>query len=89
MALGVIQVMGGYGYVGEYNVSRLWTVAKLLEIGEGTGKSHHKNMARDFLRFYMETNSSANKVAIRCVIIMALYNDDRLKMRKIMYSDEN
>mmetsp|Transcript_559 Transcript_559/g.1302 ORF Transcript_559/g.1302 Transcript_559/m.1302 type:complete len:463 (+) Transcript_559:123-1511(+) len=42
-----IQMMGGYGYVGEYTVERLWRDAKLLEIGGGTNESHHKNMARD------------------------------------------
>jgi len=42
-----IQVMGGYGYIGEYTVERLWRDAKLLEIGGGTNESHHKNMARD------------------------------------------
>jgi len=42
-----IQVMGGYGYVGEYNVERLWRDSKLLEIGGGTNESHHKNMVRD------------------------------------------
>jgi isovaleryl-CoA dehydrogenase len=42
-----IQVMGGYGYVGEYVVERLWRDAKLLEIGGGTNESHHKNMSRD------------------------------------------
>ncbi|KAK1742441.1 isovaleryl-CoA dehydrogenase [Skeletonema marinoi] len=42
-----IQVMGGYGYCGEYTVERLWRDAKLLEIGGGTNESHHKNMARD------------------------------------------
>lgn len=42
-----IQVLGGYGYVGEYNVERLWRDAKLLEIGGGTNESHHKNMVRD------------------------------------------
>jgi isovaleryl-CoA dehydrogenase len=45
-----IQVMGGYGYVGEYTVERLWRDAKLLEIGGGTNESHHKNMARDLKR---------------------------------------
>jgi isovaleryl-CoA dehydrogenase len=45
-----IQVLGGYGYVGEYNVERLWRDAKLLEIGGGTNESHHKNMARDLRR---------------------------------------
>ena len=29
-----IQVLGGYGYVGEYDVERLWRDAKLLEIGK-------------------------------------------------------
>jgi alkylation response protein AidB-like acyl-CoA dehydrogenase len=42
-----IQVMGGYGYVGEYKVERFWRDAKLLEIGGGTNESHHKNMCRD------------------------------------------
>jgi isovaleryl-CoA dehydrogenase len=45
-----IQVLGGYGYVGEYSVERLWRDAKLLEIGGGTNESHHKNMARDLRR---------------------------------------
>lgn len=42
-----IQVMGGYGYTGEYNVERFWRDAKLIEIGGGTNESHHKNMTRD------------------------------------------
>lgn len=42
-----IQVLGGYGYVGEYTVERLWRDAKLLEIGGGTVEAHHKNMTRD------------------------------------------
>ncbi|PJF37639.1 MAG: isovaleryl-CoA dehydrogenase, partial [Phototrophicales bacterium] len=33
-----IQVLGGYGYVGEYHVERLWRDAKLLEIGGGTNE---------------------------------------------------
>jgi len=45
-----IQVMGGYGYVGEYNVERLWRDSKLLEIAGGTNEIHHKNMIRDLLR---------------------------------------
>ena len=45
-----IQVMGGYGYVGEYNVERLWRDAKLLEIGGGTLEAHEKNMTRDMAR---------------------------------------
>jgi isovaleryl-CoA dehydrogenase len=42
-----IQVLGGYGYVGEYRVERLWRDAKLIEIGGGTVEAHQKNMARD------------------------------------------
>ncbi len=45
-----IQVLGGYGYVGEYVVERLWRDAKLLEIGGGTVEAHQKNIARDLAR---------------------------------------
>jgi isovaleryl-CoA dehydrogenase len=45
-----IQTLGGYGYVGEYQVERLWRDAKLLEIGGGTNEAHHKNMVRDLRR---------------------------------------
>lgn len=45
-----IQVLGGYGYVGEYVVERLWRDAKLLEIGGGTLEAHQKNITRDLTR---------------------------------------
>lgn len=45
-----IQVLGGYGYVGEYTVERLWRDAKLLEIGGGTNEAHQKNMTRELVR---------------------------------------
>ncbi|MFU8802936.1 MAG: acyl-CoA dehydrogenase family protein [Bradymonadaceae bacterium] len=45
-----IQVLGGYGYVAEYVVERLWRDAKLLEIGGGTVEAHQKNMTRDLTR---------------------------------------
>ena len=45
-----IQVLGGYGYVGEYVVERLWRDAKLIEIGGGTIEAHQKNMCRDLTR---------------------------------------
>ena len=45
-----IQVLGGYGYVAEYQVERLWRDAKLLEIGGGTLEAHHKNMTREMER---------------------------------------
>jgi isovaleryl-CoA dehydrogenase len=45
-----IQVLGGYGYMGENVVERLWRDAKLLEIGGGTLEAHHKNLAKDLCR---------------------------------------
>ncbi len=45
-----IQVLGGYGYMGEYVAERLWRDAKLLEIGGGTLEAHHKNLAKDLTR---------------------------------------
>lgn len=45
-----IQVLGGYGYVGEYVVERLWRDAKLLEIGGGTLEAHQKNITRDLTK---------------------------------------
>ena len=45
-----IQVLGGYGYMGEYVVERLWRDAKLIEIGGGTLEAHHKNLTKDLCR---------------------------------------
>ena len=45
-----IQVLGGYGYMGENVVERLWRDAKLLEIGGGTLEAHHKNLTKDLAR---------------------------------------
>lgn len=45
-----IQVLGGYGYVGEYIVERLWRDAKLIEIGGGTIEAHQKNITNDLGR---------------------------------------
>jgi isovaleryl-CoA dehydrogenase len=45
-----MQVLGGYGYVNEYVVERLWRDAKLLEIGGGTLEAHQKNITRDLAK---------------------------------------
>jgi isovaleryl-CoA dehydrogenase len=45
-----MQVLGGYGYVGEYVVERLWRDAKLIEIGGGTLEAHQKNITADLAR---------------------------------------
>ncbi len=45
-----VQTLGGYGYVGEYHVERLWRDAKVLEIGGGTIEAHQKNITRDLAR---------------------------------------
>lgn len=42
-----IQVLGAYGYVGEYVVERLWRDAKLLEIGGGTIEALEKNITKE------------------------------------------
>jgi isovaleryl-CoA dehydrogenase len=47
-----IQLLGGNGYMGEYQVERLWRDAKLLEIGGGTNEAHHKNMVRDLKKLH-------------------------------------
>lgn len=49
-----IQVLGGYGYVGEYVVERLWRDAKLLEIGGGTLEAHQKNITNDLSKDYIK-----------------------------------
>jgi isovaleryl-CoA dehydrogenase len=45
-----IQVLGGYGYMDENAVERLWRDAKLLEIGGGTLEAHHRNLVKDLCR---------------------------------------
>ncbi|MBI3300991.1 MAG: acyl-CoA dehydrogenase family protein [Deltaproteobacteria bacterium] len=45
-----MQVLGGYGYFGEYVVERLWRDAKLLEIGAGTLEAQQKNITKDLTR---------------------------------------
>ena len=44
-----MQVMGGNGYMAEYQVERLWRDSKLLEIGGGTLESHQKNMSHELI----------------------------------------
>ncbi len=52
-----MQVLGGYGYVGEYVVERLWRDAKLLEIGGGTLEAHEKNITKDLSRIFEQVIS--------------------------------
>jgi alkylation response protein AidB-like acyl-CoA dehydrogenase len=40
------QVFGGYGYMNEYPVARMWRDAKILEIGEGTSEVQRLLIAR-------------------------------------------
>ena len=46
-----IQVMGGYGYVGEYKVERFWRDSKLLEIGGGTNEALQKNISKELEKY--------------------------------------
>ena len=45
-----IQVLGGYGYVKEYDVERFFRDAKVLEIGEGTSEVQRMIIAREILK---------------------------------------
>ena len=47
-----IQVLGGYGYIKEYNVERFFRDAKILEIGEGTSEIQKLVIARRLLELY-------------------------------------
>ena len=45
-----IQVLGGYGYIKEYDVERFFRDAKILEIGEGTSEIQRMVIARQILK---------------------------------------
>ena len=49
IASDAIQIHGGYGYMKEYKVERLYRDAKLGEIGEGTSEVQRMIIARDLL----------------------------------------
>ena len=46
VCLDAIQILGGYGYLSEYNVERYMRDAKLIEIGEGTSEVMRTLVAR-------------------------------------------
>jgi alkylation response protein AidB-like acyl-CoA dehydrogenase len=45
----VVQIHGGYGYLGEYGIERLYRDAKLVEIVEGTKEIEKVIIARELL----------------------------------------
>ena len=45
-----IQVLGGYGYIKEYDVERFFRDSKILEIGEGTSEVQRIIIAREILK---------------------------------------
>ena len=45
-----IQVLGGYGYIKEYDVERFFRDAKILEIGEGTSEVQRMIIGREITR---------------------------------------
>ena len=47
-----VQVHGGYGYIKEFPVERLYRDAKLGEIGEGTSEIQRVLIAKDLIRKY-------------------------------------
>ena len=44
-----IQVLGGYGYIKEYDVERFFRDSKILEIGEGTSEIQRIIISREIL----------------------------------------
>ena len=44
-----IQILGGYGYIKEYEVERMWRDARLTRIGEGTDEVQHLIISRAYL----------------------------------------
>ena len=48
-----IQILGGYGYIKEYNVERFFRDAKILTIGEGTSEVQKIVIAREILKKYI------------------------------------
>jgi len=44
-----IQILGGYGYMRDYQVERMWRDARLTRIGEGTDEVQHLIIAREYL----------------------------------------
>jgi len=44
-----IQILGGYGYIKEYDVERFFRDAKILEIGEGTSEVQRMIIARELI----------------------------------------
>ena len=47
-----IQILGGYGYIHEYDVERFFRDAKILEIGEGTSEVQRIIISREILKSF-------------------------------------
>jgi alkylation response protein AidB-like acyl-CoA dehydrogenase len=47
-----IQILGGYGYIKDYEVERMWRDARLTRIGEGTDEIQHLIISREYLKQY-------------------------------------
>ena len=45
-----LQMHGGYGYIGDYDISRFYRHAKILEIYEGTKEIEKQIVARNLMR---------------------------------------
>ena len=45
-----IQMLGGYGYIKEYPVERMWRDNRLTRIGEGTDEVQRLVISRDVLK---------------------------------------
>jgi len=45
-----IQILGGNGYMVDYEVERMWRDNRLTRIGEGTDEIQHLIIAREYLK---------------------------------------
>ncbi|UCH27058.1 MAG: acyl-CoA dehydrogenase family protein [Trueperaceae bacterium] len=45
-----IQILGGYGYIKEYEVERMWRDARLTRIGEGTDEIQRLIISKEYLK---------------------------------------
>jgi alkylation response protein AidB-like acyl-CoA dehydrogenase len=64
-----LQLHGGYGYIGDYNIERLYRDSKIVEIDEGSKEMEKIIIARAYLgRYYEENDELAAMLFLLCHI---------------------
>ena len=62
-----VQIHGGYGYIEEYPVCRMYRDAKILTIGEGTDEVQQMVIARALGRLGPAHDARASRSTRRCL----------------------